>query len=134
MSHSFLKDICDIGEVISNGDVAWNIIKAFKNKEKGMLENKEKYYEAKVEFDFTNNNSSDVLLYLFGHLHKDLCLEQDGITIVSTENIAANAVKWDDPSDEITGGWDFAVIDKKTRTFKSKRFGNSSKDRIIEIL
>lgn len=134
MSHAFLKDIYNRGEVISNGDIAWNIIKAFKNKEKGMFENKEKYYEAKVEFDFTNNNSNDVLLYLFGHVHKDLCLEEDGITVVSTENIATNVMQWDEPSVVITGGWDFAVIDKKTRTFKTKRFGNDSKGRIIELL
>ena len=136
MAHSFLKDLTGKDEIISNGDVAWDIIKAFKNKEKGTLENNEEYYESKVEFDFTKNKSNDVLVYMFGHIHEDVCMEEDGITIVSMENLSTSLkkIKWDDPSEKITGGWDFVVIDKNTRTFKSKRFRNDSKDRIINLL
>ena len=38
-----------------------------------------------IEYDFTNNKSNDVLTYIFGHKHKDLCIVQDNITAILAE-------------------------------------------------
>lgn len=133
MSHNFLFGNSE-EEMVSNGGTAWEIIKAFKNKEKGKAVNDEKYYEAQVDYDFTENMSNDVLVYLFGHTHLDFDFEKDGVTAVSTANILSLAQKWDEPEEKIEGGWDFAVVDKKTRTLKTKRFGIEGKDREIKLL
>ncbi len=130
MSHDFLKPVDEFAGKVSNGDLAWEIILAFLNKSKGVAKSDLKYYNAEVSFDFTENKSNEVLTYLFGHVHKDLCVEYDGIKGISFKNILNSDSDWDSENAEISGGWDFCVIDKNPKTFKSIRFGNGLKREI----
>ena len=95
VSHNTLikfKDEHDEGTI--NGDIAWEIIKAYKNNGKGMAESETEYFEAQVEYDFTNNKSNDVLVYLFGHYHEDAEYNKDGITAISVRNLMGNGLLW----------------------------------------
>ena len=52
------------------------------------------------------------------------CVNIDGCTVIYFDDLAPfGSLYWDSENAEISGGWDFCVIDKKTKTFKSKRFG-----------
>lgn len=135
MSHDFLVPFGDdFAGVVSNGEQAWEIIKAFKNCEKGTAKNTAEYYQSEVMYDFTKNPSNDVLVYMFGHVHADNTFKKDGITAVSTINILkAEPADWDSPESEVIGGWDFVTVDKKKRMFYSKRYGVEGKDRSIEL-
>ena len=64
-------------------------------------------------------------------LFADTEFVKDGITAISTMNLLNSDNKWDDENSIISGGWDFITIDKKTRTFKSKRYGKSGIEREI---
>lgn len=133
MAHDFLQPFGDFAGRVSNGNQAWEIILAFKNKLKGCAKNDEKYYEAEVDYDFTRNKSNDVLTYIFGHIHDDLCIVQDNITAISSKNVLNCDTEWDSKTSEIYGGWDFIMVDKQTRTFKSKRFGIENADRNFKL-
>ena len=133
MSHAFLLDDSP-GETLKNGGLAWEVIKAYKNGTKGSLESNEENYEVKIDFDFTNNQSNDVLVYMYGHLHKDLHFVEDGITAVGTKNLLGQVnKKWDDLEEQIDGGWDCVFIDKKRRTLRTKRYGVDGADRQIDL-
>ena len=133
MSHDFLCPFGDFAGRVSNGDIAWQIIQGFKNKTKGSLKSDLDYYNANVEFDFTDNKSDDVLCYVFGHIHDDIDFVQDGITAIASKNILNGDSEWGQTYTQITGGWNFAVIDKNTRTFKSKRYDVPEADRNISL-
>ena len=133
MSHDFLCQISDTEGIVSNGSLAWEIICAFKNGSKGVVKSNDKYYSANVNYDFTHNKSNDVLTYMFGHIHKDTEFVKDGITAISTINILNADKEWDDEDSRISGGWDFITIDKKSRIFKSKRYGVVGADREIYL-
>ena len=129
MAHDFLKPYGEFGGKVSNGEQAWKIILGFMNKAKGCVKNDEEYYEANVEYNFINNKSNDVLTYLFGHIHDDLCIEQNNVKAISSKNILNCKGDWNNEKSEISGGWDFVSIDKKARTFKSLRFGVDNANR-----
>ena len=131
MSHDFLCPFGDFAGRVSNGDIAWQIIQGFKNNSKGTLKSDLEYYNAEVEFDFTGNKSNDVLAYVFGHIHDDISFTKDGITAIASKNVLLGDKDWGQTTTQITGGWDFAVIDKKTRTFKSKRYNVPQAERTI---
>lgn len=133
MAHTFLQSFGDIVNNVSNGNQAWEIILGFMNKSKGNVKNDEKYYESDVEYDFTNNKSNDVLTYIFGHKHNDLCFVKDNITAICSKNVLNCDTAWDSEGSQISGGWDFITVDKKTRMFKSKRFGVENADRTFKL-
>lgn len=114
-----------------NSDALWELLTAFKNNRKGHIQKTgDKYFEADFEYDFTANKSNDVLPYLFGHCHRDQVYEKDGIYLVSSRDVlGTNNKNWDDPTSKPEGGWDCMLIDKKKRTFKSRRFEIPEKDR-----
>lgn len=131
MSHNFLISYGDEYEV-HNGQAAWDMLVAFKNKQKGCIKNDEKYYEADFEYDFTDNKSCDVLPYIFGHCHKDNVLTFDGITAVSSQHIIGQTTRdFDTPLSEITGGWECMLLDKSKRVLKIKRFGIPEANRTV---
>lgn len=138
MSHSFLCETEEQPEKVSNGKLAWEIILSYKNNLKGIQKSDELHYEAEVSYDFTDNKSNDVLVYVFGHLHKDSDFVYNGITAVSFKNILNsdldNELGWDDGTKHISGGWNFISIDKKTREFKSKRFEVPEADRVLKLV
>lgn len=125
-SHPQLKEK---GGIFHNENAAWELIRAFKNNEKGHIISIDKNYEADFDYDFTQNASNDVLPYLFGHYHNDIVYEKDGITFVSSKNILSTCGGSDEYTEHFDTGWDCILIDKKARTFKSKRFGIPEKDR-----
>lgn len=136
MSHSFLlNDEPDV--ILRNGDIAWDIIKAYKNKEEGSVKSSDKHFEAEVNYNFTDNKSDDVLLYMYGHTHKDSCDIYDNITVVGTKNILGplgNTDKnWGDPAFPIDGSWDCVLIDKKKRIMNIRRYGIEGFNRRIEL-
>ena len=50
---------------------------------------------------------------------------------IASKNVLLGDKDWGQTTTQITGGWDFAVIDKKTRTFKSKRYNVPQAERTI---
>lgn len=131
MSHDAPVEYPSQESVPHNADAVWDLITAFKNKRKGHIKKTgDKYFDVDIEYDFTDNKSNDVLPYLFGHCHKDRVFEKDGIYLVSSRDIlGVNTNAWDDPDSKPEGGWDCILIDKKKRTFKSRRFEIPEKDR-----
>lgn len=123
--------------ILRNGQMVWDIIKAYKNGENGSVKSNEKYFEAEVDYDFTDNKSKDVLVYMCGHTHRDSCDVYDGITVIGTKNILGplcNADKnWGDPNFPIDGSWDCVIIDKKERILRTERYGISSAGRQIKL-
>lgn len=139
MSHAFLLDDGANEFPVINGDIAWEIIKAYKNGAKGKVVSNEKYAEVEVEYDFTDNKSNDILPYLYGHVHRDMVKKYDGITAIASESfinsISADGqtcYDFDDDSVKLVGGWDCIVIDKEKRTFKKRRFERDGADLDIE--
>ena len=112
-------------------------IKAYKNKEEGSVKSSDKHFEAEVNYNFTDNKSDDVLLYMYGHTHKDSCDIYDNITVVGTKNILGplgNTDKnWGDPAFRIDGNWDCVLIDKKKRIMNIRRYGIEGFNRRIEL-
>ncbi|MBO5060547.1 MAG: metallophosphoesterase [Clostridia bacterium] len=133
MSHNFLIPT-NGAEEVHNGNAAWELICAYKNNTKGKIVSTDKYYEAELEYDFTQNPSNDVLPYMFGHIHEDFVTVSDGITAISSQNLLkADGTEWNNLDVNITGGWDCVLIDKKERTFKSRRFGVPAANRNINF-
>lgn len=129
MSHNLPVMIEGGKSEVKNGALAWEIIKAYKNGEKGFVKNDEKYYEAEASYDFTENKSNEVLAYLFGHIHKDNTLVKDGITTVSTKRLLGRLeFDWDNIDEEIDGGWDCILINRKKRVMQTIR-NNAEKTR-----
>lgn len=134
MSHALPINDGVNSDDVKNGELAWKILLAYKNGEKGRVSGTEKYYEADVEYDFTQNKSNDVLPYLYGHVHRDMVITRDGITAIASDCILdasnpegrdgedANHV-FDNLNINICGGWDCITIDKTQRTLKKRRFG-----------
>lgn len=134
ISHSFLLEGISGREKIRNGNLAWEIILGYLNKKKGVVKNSEKYFEAEVFYDFTENKSNDILPYLYGHTHKDIQIVQDGIIGISRKNILGNSNKdWDSPSEEIDGGWDCIIIDKLKRILHIRRYGTANDNQCINF-
>lgn len=123
MSHDF--PVNKYGEEpFRNDTLLWDIIKAYKNGEKGVAKSAEKYYEAEISYDFTNNKSNEIIAYFFGHIHKDIEFVQDGINAISTQNLLGTVEKpWDSTYAETDGGWDCILVDRKRRTIKTIRHG-----------
>ena len=133
MSHNFLMDNGFGRELVKNGDLAWEIISGYKNHKKGTVKSKEKYFKAEVSYDFTDNKSNDVLLYLYGHLHKDTQIEKDGIVAVSSKRLLGKLdMEWDNMSETVDGGWNCVHIDKEKRHIKIKRYGDGA-EKVINI-
>jgi len=131
MSHEVLFRYREGIDYVRNGELVWEMLKAFKNKAKGKISSNEPNFEFELEYDFTQNKSDDVLPYIFGHCHLDQVIEKDGIFAVSAKNLikAAMNENVEDDCGDLDGGWDCVILDKKTRTFKSFRFGASDADR-----
>lgn len=131
MSHDFpVKK--DSNEEVRNGSLAWKIILAYKNGEKGSVKSEEEHFETEVSFDFTKNKSNEVLPYLFGHIHKDIEFVEDGIVAVSTKNLIGTLDReWDCPEEKPDGGWDCIFVDRKNRVMKTIRYGATQEKRNI---
>lgn len=122
------------GSPFHNKELLWQMIVDFKNNGKGILKKDEKYFEADLEYDFTNNKSNDVLPYIFGHCHEDILVEKDGIKLVASKNIIhSTSPNFDNLETTIDGGWDCILVDKVKRTFKARRFGMPEQDREFEF-
>ncbi len=130
MSHTL--PVNNGNELMRNASLVWKIILAYKNREKGAVKSTEKYFEAEVSFDYTNNKSNDVLPYLYGHIHEDRYDIVDDITTIGTVNILGRPeMPWDSIETKIDGGWDCILIDRKNRILQSKRYGIESAYRKI---
>ena len=126
ISHTHPTEKDRLGKTVSNGTLAWEIINAYKNGEKGVVKSDNKYYEANVEFDFSENKSNEVLLYLHGHIHEDRVVVKDGITAVSTKRLLGNFnAEWDKPEQNVDGGWNCILIDRKNRHMQGIRYGKN---------
>ena len=128
LSHNFILPYQDQQEsdFVRNGNYVWEILKAYRNGEKGSIQGGEGNFEINVEYDFTQNKSNDLLPMIFGHCHKDVVLTMDGITAISSTNLLT-------ASNEVGGGWDYFIIDKKDRTLKVFRYGEPSGGRYIKF-
>ncbi|MCR4719985.1 MAG: metallophosphoesterase [Firmicutes bacterium] len=134
MSHSFLLEGISGNEKILNGKLAWEIILGYANRKKGTVKSSEKYCEATVSYDFTDNKSHDILPYFCGHSHRDEQLVQDNIVVVSTKNVLGNLHReWDKSDEKIDGSWDCILIDKKKRYVQIKRYGIENENRDIHF-
>lgn len=134
MSHEFLIPYNETEGIVHNGEAAWDMLKAYKNNGKGEINSEDINFKAMLTYDFTKNRSNDILLYMFGHVHRDMHFVHDGITAVSSKNILGNTQKeWDNTDVKADGGWDCVLIDKKARMFNSRRFGVPEENRDIKF-
>lgn len=132
MSHDFLLKQDISGERLRNGSLAWEIIKAYRDRNKGVVRSDEKYYEAEVHYDFTGNKSNEILPYLYGHIHRDDATIVDGIVAIGTKNMLGKPeMEWDEADLEIEGGWDCILVDRKNRIWQSRRYGIKNAERKI---
>ena len=114
------------GEKVENGEMVWDIIKAF-------------------------NRENKVLAYMYGHKHRDFAEVKDGITCICTKDmmnaqviadegteycatlkdipVICNETVFNNPKAQILGGWDYIQITEKS--FKSRRFLNEELNRDI---
>ena len=130
MSHALPIDDGVNEDRVINGELIWKILLAYMNGDKGNVSSNEKYFETYVDYDFTDNQSNDMLPYLYGHIHRDMVIVRDGITAIASDCLLKSATPdgnsannvFDNPEAEICGGWDCIVIDKKQRTLKKRRF------------
>lgn len=154
-SHNIVCPEANPKRTVHNGQIAWDIIKAFKNKTAVTFKSDEEFFEAEVECDFTKNKSNEVLLYMYGHNHMDIKGVFDGITTVCTKDMMNAVVTADDGTvycaslkdipvicDEavknnskasLEGGWEFIRIDMKNKTFTSNRFKREDKNRFFVL-
>lgn len=124
-----------IDKHVRNRELVTELITAFKNGGKGMAVSDTEYFEANVDFDFTDNKSSDFLCWLAGHNHKDTATVVEGITVITTRNLIGedHNLTWDDSENITYGSWDCMLIDKKNRKLISKRYNQPQFDREIDF-
>ncbi len=127
VAHNFLLPYEGLQEsdVVQNGDLAWEVIQAFKEGRKGNISSKITNFELEADYDFTNNKSSEVLPMIFGHCHKDVVLKRDGIVAISSKNLL-NA------TENAEGGWEYYIVDRTEKKIKAFRFGGESEKKEIE--
>ena len=125
-SHNLPCDAKNPKSKVSNGETVWRLISDF-------------------------NKERKVIAYMYGHLHKDLIDVVDGITCICSKDMMNAQVKAPDDTifcatlkdipvicrepvlnnsrAEITGGWNYVEINKKS--FKSRRFLSEGSNREI---
>lgn len=124
----FFSHYIPYGKNVENGERVWKIIKDF-------------------------NKENKVLVYMYGHKHKDFTEKRDGITCICTKDMMNAQVITDDgteycatlkdipvickeavlnnPNAQILGGWDYVEITEND--FTSKRFLLPKLDRNISL-
>lgn len=80
-----------------------------------------------------------MLPYLYGHIHKDMVIERDGIKAVASDCLLSSVQEdgtrssnFDNQNVKIRGGWDCILIDKKERILRKRRFGVPEADLDIQ--
>ena len=141
--------------VVHNGNIAWEIIKAFKCKKKVEIHSDDDYFKVNIECDFTKNKSSDVLVYIYGHMHADMCNVYDGITCICSKDmmnavvesidgtmycatlkdipVICNESVKNNPKAHLEGGWECININPTYKTFISHRFRIPERNRHISL-
>lgn len=126
-----------------NGELLEEIINAYREGRKGCAVSDEPVMGATVGYDFTENSSNDLLVWLAGHVHLDRVWRIEGITVVESLNLLGFNHGQEPYLVEIPGvgtvgkdlynGWDCMLIDKKRRLLTAKRYGRRELDRTIEL-
>lgn len=110
--------------VANNGDVLWNILKAFKNKTAYSSYASDKgFYNYNVSVDYTNNQSDDVICCLSGHTHSDKIDIVDNIRLISVDSGSTERGDGRIPSSETETSIDIMTIDKTARKIYTTRYG-----------
>ncbi len=125
-----------------NRDLFADLVRAFRNGDKGVLVSEDPMYPATVSYDFTDRKG-DVLVYLYGHYHHDVTKVVDGITTVCTksllgfdhgqEHLFVEVPGVGTVGKDIYNSWDCMLIDKAARKLKAKRYGLRALDRDIDL-
>lgn len=140
----FFSHTCPyIEEDMHNRDVFAELVRAYRNGEKGVATSDDAMYPATVPYDFTANPAGDVLTYLYGHYHRDTTQEVEGIKVVCTKSLLGfdhgqEAYFVEVPGvgtvgKDIYNSWDCMLIDKAARTLTAKRYGLRQLDRKIDL-
>lgn len=116
------------GEGFYNAELVLQLLKAFKNGEKGTLVSQTPHFEAQVPYDFTGAQSHDFLCCLCGHSHKDEVEVAEGFTTVHRMNLLGTrchiAETWCRGDNiKMQGGFDVMLLDKKKRVLRILRSG-----------
>lgn len=115
----------------NNGNVLWEILKAFKNKTSYASSDYTKgFYSYSVNFNYTNNASNDIIACISGHTHSDKTDTVDGIRLISVDSGSTNRGDGRIPSTETETSIDIFTIDKTARKIYVTRYGYGA-DRVI---
>jgi len=110
--------------VANNGDVLWNILKAFKNKTAYSSYASDKgFYNHNVSVDYTNNMSDDVICCLSGHTHSDNIDIVDNIRLISVDSGSTERGEGRIPLSDLETSIDILTINKSDRVINATRYG-----------
>lgn len=108
----------------NNGDVLWNILKAFKTKTAYSSQASDKgFYNHNVSVNYSNNMSNDVICCLSGHTHSDKMDMVDNIRLISVDSGSTERGDGRIPSSETETSIDIMTIDKTARKIYATRYG-----------
>jgi len=108
----------------NNGNVLWEILKAFKNKTTYTSSDYGKgYYSYSVDFDYTNNASNDLIACISGHTHSDKIDIVDNIRLISVDSGSTERGEGRIPNSETETSIDIMTIDKTARKIYTTRYG-----------
>ena len=125
-------------EPVLNGDLVKQLLRAFQNGEKGTLTGDLPHMEAEAPYDFTQNQSRELLPWFYGHVHRDDVQVRDGVTLVSTRNLLGKVPapdSWDRGEDStalFNGSWDCILLDRKRRHVTIRRFDRPAENRSFD--
>jgi DNA repair exonuclease SbcCD nuclease subunit len=120
---------------IENENIAWGIVSAFQNGGFYRSVPTSGDFAQQVEADFSSQGPGCVAAVIFGHVHYDQVVVQDGIPLLSTLNATTNQDFGEAP--ERTAGtvtetaFDLVTINKKRKQIVLTRFG-AGRDRIVD--
>lgn len=109
----------------NNGDVLWNILKAYKNKTAYSSKASDKgFYNHNVSVNYSNNMSNDLICCLSGHTHSDNIDMVDNIRLISVDSGSTergDGVRIANTANETS--IDIITIDKSTKKIYTTRYG-----------
>ena len=126
------EDVVGSDRAITNADVAWDILTAFKNKTSYTSTATDGEFGQSISVDFTGKGG-DVICWLSGHVHADNIIDKNGIKLITTLNDSHDE-REQAPARPIgtvsEQAFDIITVNKAIRQIKLKRIG-AGEDREI---
>lgn len=125
ISHAGLIHEIDDYKRTINDDIAFNILKARKNKTSYTSTTTTGDFGQSISVNYSTANNVDIICCINGHTHKDATVIKDDIRFISTTSSRHPSDNKISDSD----AWDVFCINTTSKRVKIKRFGNRGVDR-----